>query len=246
MTGRKGRASTAYDAAGVSIDAGNKAVALMSAAVRSTYNARVLAGIGSFGGVYDAAAAGRRWTAPALVASTDGVGTKTMLAAGLGRYESIGQDIVNHCINDILVQGAEPLFFLDYIAAPRFDPQMVAAVVGGIAAACRAAGCVLLGGETAEMPGVYAPGEFDLVGTIVGVVERGEMLPLPDVAAGDVVLGLPSSGPHTNGFSLIRRVLAGTPLDSGLAGHRRPGRGAAGAASLVPGARCAPCASGCT
>ena len=155
MSKPKGGHSSAYDASGVSIDAGNKAVALMSAAVRSTYNARVLAGIGSFGGVYDAAAlAGMQ--APALVASTDGVGTKIMLASEAGSFESIGQDIVNHCINDILVQGAEPLFFLDYIAAPRLDPQMVAAVVSGIATACRAAGCVLIGGETAEMPGVYA------------------------------------------------------------------------------------------
>jgi phosphoribosylaminoimidazole synthetase len=208
---------SAYAAAGVSIDAGNEAVRRMSAAVRSTYNARVLAGIGSFGGVYDASPlAGMK--APALVASTDGVGTKIMLAAACGRYESIGHDIVNHCVDDILVQGAEPLFFLDYIAAPKLDPAMVASVVSGIAAACRAAGCVLIGGETAEMPGVYCVGEFDLAGTIVGVVERERMLPLPTVAVGDVVLGLPSSGPHTNGYSLIRRILGDTPLDTQVAG----------------------------
>ncbi len=209
--------ASAYAAAGVSIDAGNEAVRRMSAAVRSTYNARVLAGIGSFGGVYDASLlAGMK--APALVASTDGVGTKIMLAAACGRYESIGHDIVNHCVNDILVQGAEPLFFMDYIASPHLDLQMVASVVGGIAAACRDAGCVLLGGETAEMPGVYAPGKFDLVGTIVGVVERARMLPLDTVAVGDVALGLPSSGPHTNGYSLIRRVLGDTPLDTYVEG----------------------------
>lgn len=211
------KAQGAYEQAGVSIDAGNRAVKLMSEAVRSTYNQRVLAGIGSFGGVYDATALGGMQH-PALVASTDGVGTKIMVAAAVGRYEGLGHDIVNHCVNDILVQGAEPLFFLDYIAAPKLQPEIVAAVVSGIAAACRAAGCVLLGGETAEMPGVYAPGELDLVGTIVGVVEREHMLPLPGIAPGDVALGFPSSGPHTNGFSLIRSVFADTPLDTRFAG----------------------------
>jgi phosphoribosylaminoimidazole synthetase len=219
---------SAYAAAGVNIDAGNEAVARMSAAVRSTYTQRVLAGIGSFGGVYDASDLAAM-DAPALVASTDGVGTKLMLAAAWGRYESLGHDIVNHCVNDILVQGAEPLFFLDYIAAPKLDPAMVASLVDGIAAACRQAGCVLLGGETAEMPGVYQAGEFDLVGTIVGVVERRYMLPLATVAEGDVVLALPSSGPHTNGYSLIRRVLADTPLETSVAGI-----GMLGEALLVP------------
>jgi phosphoribosylformylglycinamidine cyclo-ligase len=134
------------------------------------------------------------------------------LAAQAGRFAGIGHDIVNHCINDILVQGARPLFFLDYVASSRLDPEQVAAVVGGMAEACRAAGCALLGGETAEMPGVYAPGEFDVVGTVVGLVERAAMLPRMDLAAGDVVLGLRSSGPHTNGYSLIRRVFDGVPL----------------------------------
>jgi len=224
----QGTDKSAYKAAGVSIDAGNEAVRMMSEAVRSTYNARVLAGIGSFGGVYDAAALAGM-SAPALVASTDGVGTKTMLAAAWGSYESLGHDIVNHCVNDILVQGAEPLFFMDYIAAPRIDPPMVASIVSGCAAACREAGCVLLGGETAEMPGVYAAGQFDVVGTIVGVVERAHMLPLPTVAVGDVVLGLPSSGPHTNGYSLIRRVLGDAPLDT-----RVEGVGVLGEALLAP------------
>jgi len=202
---------TAYEAAGVSIDAGGQAVQLMSEAVRSTYTPDVLAGIGSFGGIYDA----RRvidLPAPALVASTDGVGTKTKIATAMGRYDTIGMDIVNHCINDILVQNARPLFFLDYIASDHLDPQMIAAIVSGIAAACRDAGCALLGGETAEMPGVYSPGEFDLVGTIVGMVSQGQILPSPDIAAGDVILGLPSSGPHTNGYSLIRHILMDTPL----------------------------------
>ena len=226
--GQKRHTRGAYESAGVSIGAGNEAVRRMSEAVRSTYNARVLAGIGSFGGVFDAAPLAAM-KAPALVASTDGVGTKTMLAAASGSYESVGRDIVNHCVNDILVQGAEPLFFLDYIAAPRLDPQMVASVVAGVAAACRAAGCVLLGGETAEMPGVYADGQFDLAGTIIGVVERDQMLPLPGVAAGDVVLGLPSNGPHTNGYSLIRSALAGVPLDAAF-----DGVGVLGDALLAP------------
>ncbi len=199
---------SAYAAAGVDIDAGNQAVVLMRAAVRSTYTPEVLAGIGSFGGSFDASRL-RDMRAPVLVASTDGVGTKVKLAAAFGRYASIGHDIVNHCINDILVQGARPLFFLDYIAASKLDPSQVAAVVGGMAEACRAAGCALLGGETAEMPGVYAEGAFDVAGTIVGVVEREALLPRSsEIAAGDVLIGLASSGPHTNGYSLIRRALA--------------------------------------
>jgi phosphoribosylformylglycinamidine cyclo-ligase len=219
---------SAYEAAGVSIDAGNQAVQLMREAVRSTYTPDVLAGIGSFGGVYDA----RRLIelpAPALVASTDGVGTKTKLAAAMRRYDRIGMDIVNHCINDILVQGARPLFFLDYIASNELNPHMVAEIVSGIAAACRDAGCALIGGETAEMPGVYRPGEFDLVGTIVGVVSRECILPSADICAGDAILGLPSSGPHTNGYSLIRHILADTSLDSEF-----DGIGVLGEALLTP------------
>ena len=144
-----------------------------------------------------------------LVASTDGVGTKTKVAARLGRWDSIGQDLVNHCVNDILVQGARPLFFLDYVASARLDPDQIARIVGGVAAACQAAGCALLGGETAEMPGVYEAGEIDLVGTIVGVVDRAEVIDGSRIQAGDVLLALPSSGLHTNGFSLARRVLDG-------------------------------------
>lgn len=198
---------SAYRSAGVDIDAGNRAVRLMKDAVNATHDARVLAGVGAFGGLFDAAGL-KTMQSPVLVASTDGVGTKVKLAAQLGRLDTIGEDIVNHCINDILVQGARPLFFLDYYASARIQPEAVAAVVGGIARACRAAGCALLGGETAEMPGVYLPEEFDLAGTIVGVLERANLLPRPGIRSGDVLLGLRSSGPHTNGYSLIRRIVA--------------------------------------
>lgn len=221
--------ASAYQRAGVSIDAGNEAVRRMREAVQSTYSPAVLAGIGSFGGVLDASAL-KGMGAPALVASTDGVGTKTKIASALGRYDTIGMDIVNHCVNDILVQGASPLFFLDYIAASKLDPAMIATVVEGAASACREAGCALLGGETAEMPGVYLPGEFDLVGTIVGLVEREAMLPrLDEMAAGDLLLGFPSSGPHTNGYSLIRHVFAETPLETVF-----PHVGVLGEALLAP------------
>jgi len=164
-----------------------------------------LLGIGAFGGLYDA---GRLKTmdAPVLVSSTDGVGTKTMVASALGSYDTLGMDIVNHCINDILVQGATPLFFMDYIAMPVLDPHLVAAVVTGASEACRVAGCALLGGETAEMPGVYLPGELDLVGTIVGCVDRQDIIDGSAIAEGDLLIGLPSSGLHTNGFSLVRRI----------------------------------------
>jgi len=204
---------THYAQSGVSIEAGNRAVELMSAAVRSTYGAEVLAGLGAFGGQFDAGAL-KGMQSPVLVASTDGIGTKVRLAAAAGRYAGLGHDIVNHCINDILVQGARPLFFLDYIATDRLAPEIVATLVGGMAAACRAAGCALLGGETAEMPGVYASGQLDVAGTILGVAERDQLLPRADLQAGDVLLGLRSSGPHTNGYSLIRRVFDGVPLET--------------------------------
>jgi phosphoribosylformylglycinamidine cyclo-ligase len=203
-----------YAASGVNIDAGNRAVDLMRDAVQSTYGSEVLAGIGAFGGLF-AAIALKSMRDPVLVASTDGVGTKVKLAAQAGRYESIGHDIVNHCINDILVQGAKPLFFLDYVASSKIDPDMIAAIVSGIAAACREAGCALLGGETAEMPGVYQPTEFDVAGTIIGVVDRPDILPRTDqLCEGDVLIGLRSSGPHTNGYSLIRAVFEGVSLDT--------------------------------
>jgi phosphoribosylamine--glycine ligase/phosphoribosylformylglycinamidine cyclo-ligase len=198
---------SAYAQAGVNIDAGNRATRLMADAVRGTYGPQVLAGIGAFGGLYSVAAF-KGMDHPVLVASTDGVGTKTKVASRLGRWEAIGADLVNHCVNDILVQGARPLFFLDYVAASALNPEQIAAIVGGVAEACRAAACALLGGETAEMPGVYQPGEIDLVGTIIGVVEKSAIIDGARVQPGDVILGLPSSGLHTNGYALARRALA--------------------------------------
>ncbi len=204
---------TSYAESGVSIDAGNRAVDLMKDAVKSTYNSSVLAGIGSFGGLFDASAL-KEMKSPVLVASTDGVGTKVKLASSVGRYRSIGHDIVNHCINDILVQGARPLFFMDYFATSKLNPEQTAEVVTGITEACKEADMALLGGETAEMPGVYQPNEFDVAGTIVGVLERDTILPHTDLEVGDVLIGLSSSGPHTNGYSLIRKVFADISLDT--------------------------------
>src|SRR5688572_1138715 len=202
-----------YAESGVNIDAGNRAVELMKEAVRGTYNDSVLAGIGSFGGLFDASAI-KQMDHPVLVASTDGVGTKVKLASSVGRYRGIGHDIVNHCINDILVQGAKPLFFMDYFATSKLNPEQTAEVVTGIAEACKQSGVALLGGETAEMPGVYQPGEFDVAGTIVGVLERDDILPRNNLKAGDVLIGLRSSGPHTNGYSLIRKIFAEAALES--------------------------------
>jgi len=198
---------TQYSAAGVDIAAATRAKELMAAAVRSTHGPAVLAGMGAFGGCFDAALALAGIQAPVLVSSTDGVGTKTLVAAAVGRYDTVGQDLVHHAVNDILVQGARPLFFLDYIAVAKLDPVQVAAIVAGVAEGCRATGCALIGGETAEMPDVYAPGAFDLAGTIVGVVERSAMLPRTDIIAGDAIVALPSTGLHTNGYSLARRLV---------------------------------------
>lgn len=200
--------TSSYAASGVDIAAGQKATELMKAAVQATYTPAVLAGLGAFGGLFDAGAL-QKMEAPVLVASTDGVGTKTKVAAKLGRWDTIGQDLVNHCVNDILVQGARPLFFLDYVASSRLDPVQVATIVGGVASACRAVGCALLGGETAEMPGVYEAGEIDLVGTVIGVVERANIIDGTTIEAGDAILAWPSTGLHTNGYSLARSVLAG-------------------------------------
>jgi len=210
-----GAALASYAAAGVDIDEGARAIDEMKAAVEATHDAPgagVLHGLGSFGGVFSA----DRIVAmnePVLVASTDGVGTKVELAARLGKVRGVGMDIVNHCIDDVLVQSARPLFFLDYIAASVLDADLVAEVVGGMADACKAAGCALLGGETAEMPGVYQPGSFDIAGTLIGVAERGELLPRDDVAAGDVLIGVASSGPHTNGYSMLRKIFEWAPMD---------------------------------
>lgn len=204
-------AESAYARSGVDIDTKMHAIELMTAAVQSTYGPEVLAGMGSFGGLYSA----QRLLAmrePVLVASTDSVGTKVMLGARAGRYDGLGEDIVNHGINDILVQGAEPLFFLDYLAMPDIDPQAIASIVSGMARACRAAGCALIGGETAELPGIYQPGQFDVVGTIVGLVERDAVIDGKAILPGDQVIGLPSSGPHTNGYTLIRKVFADIDL----------------------------------
>ncbi len=195
-----------YKAAGVDIDAANEAKQLMASAVRSTHTAAVLAGMGAFGGALSLGPTLARYADPVLVASTDGVGTKTLIASRLGRYDTVGQDLVNHCINDLLVQGARPLFFMDYIAAAKLQAEHVAALVGGIAQACREANCALLGGETAEMPDVYAPAAFDLAGTMVGIVARDQLITGQAIRAGDAVAALPSSGLHTNGYSLARRI----------------------------------------
>lgn len=196
-----------YAQAGVDLTAGNRATKLLAAAVQSTFTPDVLSDVGSFGGLFSARRL-QQMTDPVLVASTDGVGTKTKVAAQMDRWDTIGHDIVNHCTNDILVQGAVPLFFLDYVASAKLDPEQIAMIVRGIAEACRAVECALLGGETAEMPGVYEPGAVDLVGTIIGVVERSHLIDGSRIQAGDVILGLPSSGLHTNGYSLARKVLA--------------------------------------
>lgn len=213
--------SSTYAKAGVDIDSGNRAVALMQEAVRSTYTPSVLAGIGAYGGLFDATVL-KDTQNPVLVASMDGIGTKVMLAARAEHYRSLGHDIVNHCVDDILVQGATPLFFLDYFASSHLQPEVVAEVVTGMAEACREVGCVLIGGETAEMPGVYREGEFDVAGAMVGLVERDSILPHPTIQAGDILLGLSSSGPHTNGFSLLRHIFRDTPLDAVLPGLDRP------------------------
>ncbi|UBV41505.1 phosphoribosylformylglycinamidine cyclo-ligase [Deinococcus taeanensis] len=197
--------ASAYERAGVSIDAGHRAVELMKGAVARTHTPNVLGGLGGFGGLFRAAFG--HMEDPVLVASTDGVGTKTKVAVRTGKYAGLGGDIVNHCVNDILVQGARPLFFLDYVAMGRLLPERVAEVVTGAAQACEALGVALLGGETAEMPGVYVEGELDIVGTIVGVVDRPRLINGSRIQPGDTVIALPSSGLHTNGFSLARLAL---------------------------------------
>ena len=195
-----------YADAGVDIDAGNRMVELIKSHVRSTRRRGADAEIGGFGGLFDLKAAG--FSDPILVAANDGVGTKVKIAIESGIHHTVGIDLVAMCVNDLVVQGAEPLFFLDYYATGKLDPGAGAKVVEGIAAGCREAGCALIGGETAEMPGLYAEGDYDLAGFAVGAAERGRLLPRDDVAAGDIVFGLPSSGVHSNGFSLVRRIVA--------------------------------------
>jgi phosphoribosylformylglycinamidine cyclo-ligase len=198
--------SYSYEAAGVSIAAGNALVKAIGPLAKSTARPGADAELGGFGGFFDPRAAG--YTDPLLVAANDGVGTKVKLAIDHDRHDTIGIDLVAMCVNDLIVQGAEPLFFLDYFATGKLDTGVAERVVAGIAEGCRQAGCALIGGETAEMPGMYAPGDYDLAGFCVGAVERGEQLTGSKVAAGDVLLGLASSGVHSNGYSLVRRLAA--------------------------------------
>ena len=198
----KSKPKGAYALAGVDIDTADKAKQLIKQHARSTFRPEVLSDIGLFGSLFQL----KGYTEPVLVSSVDGVGTKLKLAAILDRYDTVGIDLVNHCVNDILCCGAEPLFFLDYIAMGKILPQKVEKIVSGLAKACRKVGCALIGGETAEMPGIYQGDDFDLVGSIVGAVEKKDILPKPDIDKGDILIGLPSSGLHTNGYSLVRRV----------------------------------------
>jgi phosphoribosylformylglycinamidine cyclo-ligase len=193
-----------YKASGVDIDAGTDAVRRIRGLARSTFTASVLSDIGSFGGLFRLDTS--RFRDPVLVSSADGVGTKLKLAFMTGRHDTVGADLVNHCVNDILVQGAVPLFFLDYLGTGRLAPDVAEQIVSGMARACRENGCALLGGETAEMPGFYADGEYDIAGFIVGIVDRERVIDGRHVAPGDVLLGVPSSGLHTNGYSLARRI----------------------------------------
>ena len=193
-----------YRQAGVDIDAGNEVVRRIRTLAQGTYTPGVLSDIGSFGGLFRMDAAGIEDAV--LVSSADGVGTKLKIAFMTGEHRSIGRDLVNHCVNDILVQGAEPLFFLDYLATGRLNPDVAVQIVEGLAAACRENGCALLGGETAEMPGFYADGEYDVAGFIVGAVSRARLIDGKNIVAGDALIGLPSSGLHTNGYSLARRI----------------------------------------
>src|SRR6185369_1039041 len=194
-----------YRQSGVDIDAGNETVRRIRQLARATFTPGVLSEIGSFGGLFKLDRDGLK--EPVLVASADGVGTKLKIAFMTGRHDTVGADLVNHCVNDILVQGARPLFFLDYLATGRLSPDVAEQVVVGVARGCRENGCALLGGETAEMPGFYADGEYDIAGFIVGVVDRDRVINGRSIAPGDALIGLPSAGLHTNGYSLARRVL---------------------------------------
>lgn len=209
----------AYAAAGVDVDLGNRVKKGIQALVKGTHGPEVLGKIGGFGGLFRPSFRGMK--DPVLVSSVDGVGTKLKLAFQTGRHDTVGQDLVNHCINDIAVIGARPLFFLDYIGAEKLEPPVFQQLLKGFAKACKAAGCAIIGGETAQMPGMYHPGEYDLVGTIVGVVDRPKMIDGSKIKAGDVVIGLAGNGLHTNGYTLARKVLfeqMGLKLSAKLSG----------------------------
>lgn len=194
-----------YQAAGVDIAAGEAAVKAIKAKVRSTYNHNVLGDLGSFGGLYQIDP--KAWKRPILVSSTDGVGTKLRIAIMAGEYGTIGQDLVNHCVNDILVQGAVPQFFLDYIGVGVLEPAKIEKIIDGLVIACIENSCALIGGEMAELPGIYQHEDFDLAGTIIGMVEKEQLLPRGSIKAGDILVALPSSGLHTNGYSLVRKIV---------------------------------------
>ena len=202
--------SITYRDAGVDIDAANEAVHRMREHIRSTFTSNVLTDVGSFGGMFSLAGIST-YSDPVLVSSIDGVGTKSKVAALVGRYDSIGRDLVNHCVNDILVQGAQPLFFLDYFATGKLSPSIAVDIVRGLSESCRETGCALIGGETAEMPGIYTNGDFDLAGCVVGLVDRPKIIDGSKIEPGDTVIGVASSGLHTSGYSLARRIL----LDAG-------------------------------
>jgi len=206
-----------YKDAGVDIDAGNALVERIKPLVKRSFRPEVMGGLGGFGALFDLSG---KYREPVLVSGTDGVGTKLKLAQQLGRHDTIGIDLVAMCVNDVLVQGAEPLFFLDYFATGKLDIDTAAAVVGGIARGCELSGCALIGGETAEMPDMYPPGEYDLAGFCVAAVEKSKLLDGSKVRAGDVLLGIASSGPHSNGYSLVRRIYdrAGRPADMDVGG----------------------------
>src|SRR5450755_2828613 len=216
-----------YADSGVDIDAGNRLVDLIKPMVRATARAGADAEIGGFGGLFDLKAAG--FKDPVLVAATDGVGTKVKIAIETGLHGGIGIDLVAMSVNDLVVQGAEPLFFLDYFACGKLDPEATAAIVAGIAEGCRESGCALIGGETAEMPGMYHDKDYDLAGFAVGAAERGTLLPRADVVPGDALVGIASSGVHSNGFSLVRKIVEISGIDWYLPAPFDPGRTLSGA-----------------